>query len=120
MSVLTRKQYDKEHGLGIGLLVTQPSNSPEDDVIISLNPVLLTDFMTSSGVEEAAALDIAKALSEQSLTVINHSASGAGTNRQSIRLSESSTSKGSDYLFEIRRRKVMDKQAAEAKELAYA
>lgn len=120
MSVLTRKQYDKEHGLGIGLLVTQPSNAPEDDVIISLNAALLADFMISSGVDEATAWDIAKALSGQFLTVINHSASGAGTNRQSIRLSESSTSKGSDYLFEIRRRKVMDKQAAEAKELAYA
>ena len=119
MSV-TRKQYHKEHGLGIGLLVTQPSNAPEDDVIISLNAALLADFMISSGVDEATALDIAKALSEQFLTVINHSNSGAGTNRQSIRLSESSTSKGSDYLFEIRRRKVMDKQAAEAKELAYA
>lgn len=119
MSVLTRKQYDKANGLGIGLLVTQPSNSPEDDVIISLNPELLVDFMTSSGIEGSVASDIAEALSEQSLTVINHSSNGNGTNRQSIRLAESGVSRGSQYLFDIKRRKVLDKQSAE-KEMAYA
>ena len=115
----TRKEYDKANGIPVGLLVTQPSNDPSDAVVINLNPKLLVEFMTSSGVEEPVASDIAEALSEQSLTVINHSNNGQGTNRQSIRLSESEASRGGDYLFEIRRRKVMDKQTAE-RGLAYA